>query len=418
MNVVRDQKVVATRGFDISAIRADFPILTQDINGHPLAYLDNGASSQKPRHVIDAVQQFYCQDYANVHRGIHTLSERATAAYEESRRKVQRFINARSHQEIIYVRGTTEAINMVAQSYARPQLQPGDTIVITTMEHHSNIVPWKLVCEQTGAQLRVVPINEHGELEIAALESVLNERTRLLALTHISNVLGTINPLKQIIAMAHEAGVPVLVDGAQAAPHSIIDMKALDCDFYAFSGHKMYGPTGIGILYGKENLLDKMPPYQGGGDMILSVSFDKTTYNHLPYKFEAGTPHIAGAIGLGAAVDYLTDIGMDQIARYEHTLLDYGHKQLATVDGLKIIGTAREKASIISFTLDGVHPHDIATVLDQQGIAVRAGHHCAMPLMQHLGLPATTRASFAVYNTREEIDRLVAALAQTKKLFS
>ena len=403
---------------DIDAVRADFPILSQQIHGYPLAYLDNGASSQKPHVVIDAVEQFYRHDYANVHRGIHTLSEHATAAYEQARRTVQRFINARSHQEIIFVRGTTEAINLVAQSYARPRLQPGDEILITTMEHHSNIVPWQLVCEQTGAQLKVVPINEQGELDVKALEALLNERTRLLAVTHISNVLGTINPIKQITTIAHQAGVPVLVDGAQAAPHTVIDVQAHDCDFYAFSGHKMYGPTGIGILYGKEELLDQMPPYQGGGDMILSVSFEKTTYNQLPYKFEAGTPHIAGAVGLGVAVDYLNAVGLDRIANYERELLNYGHEQLSAVEGIRIIGTAKEKASIISFTLEGVHPHDIATVLDQQGIAVRAGHHCAMPLMQHFGLPATTRASFALYNTREEIDRLAEGLNQAKAMFS
>lgn len=399
-------------------IRQDFPILDQMINGYPLAYLDNAASSQKPLAVINAIDHCYRHDYANVHRGIHALSERSTAAFEAARRKVQAFINAEYAEEIIFVRGTTEAINLVAQSYARPLLQPGDEIIITTMEHHSNIVPWQLVCEQTGVQLKVVPINEVGELDLEQLASLLNDRSRLLALTHISNVLGTVNPLAEIIELAHQHGVKVLVDGAQAVPHLAIDVQALGCDFYAFSGHKMYGPSGIGILYGKRELLERMPPYHGGGEMIEMVSFEKSTYAGLPHKFEAGTPHIVGVIGLGAAIDYLNDIGMQAIAVHEDKLLSYASEALADIKGLRIIGQANTKASIVSFILEGVHPHDIATVLDQQGIAVRAGHHCAMPLIKSLGEIATTRASFALYNTTDEIDRLAQGIAKAKELLA
>ncbi len=402
----------------VQQIRQDFPILDQMINGHPLAYLDNGASSQKPLAVIEAIDHCYRHDYANVHRGIHALSERSTAAFEAARRKVQTFINAEYAEEIIFVRGTTEAINLVAQSYARPLLQTGDEIIITVMEHHSNIVPWQLVCEQTGAQLKVVPVNDVGELDLDRLASLLNGRSRLLALTHISNVLGTINPIAEIITVAHKHGIAVLVDGAQAVPHLALDMQALGCDFYAFSGHKMYGPSGIGILYGKRELLERIPPYQGGGEMIEAVSFEKSTYAELPHKFEAGTPHIAGAIGLSAAIDYINGIGMQFIAGHEHELLGYASETLAEIEGLRIIGQAKAKASIVSFVLEGIHPHDIATVLDQQGIAVRAGHHCAMPLIKRLGEVATTRASFAMYNTPDEIDRLAQGIEKAKKLLA
>ncbi len=409
---------MAETSFPVQQIRRDFPILDQMINGYPLAYLDNAASSQKPLAVISAIDHCYRHDYANVHRGIHALSERSTAAFEAARHKVQTFINAASEKEIIFVRGTTEAINLVAQSYARPLLQPGDEIIITAMEHHSNIVPWQLVCEQTGAKLKVVAINEVGELDMEQMISCLNDRSRLLALTHISNVLGTINPIVDIITLAHKHGIAVLVDGAQAVPHLTLDVQALDCDFYAFSGHKMYGPSGIGILYGKRELLEDMPPYHGGGQMIQTVSFEKSTYAELPHKFEAGTPHIAGAIGLGAAIDYLNEIGMQFIAAHEDRLLDYASEALAEIKGLRITGQAKAKSSIVSFVIDGIHPHDIATVLDQLGIAVRAGHHCAMPLIKYLGVIATTRASFALYNTTDEIDRLVQGLEKAKALLA
>lgn len=408
----------APGGLDVARLRRDFPILDQEINGHPLAYLDNGASSQKPLAVIEAVEQCYRRDYANVHRGIHTLSERATAGFEAAREKLRRFINAASSEEVIFVRGTTEAINLVAQSYGRPRLQPGDEVIITAMEHHSNIVPWQLLCQQTGAELKVVPVTARGELDLERLAQLLTGRSRLLALTHISNVLGTVNPLAEIIDMAHAHGVAVLVDGAQAAPHQAIDVQALDCDFYAFSGHKMYGPSGIGVLYGKRALLEEMPPWQGGGEMIKTVSFEQSTYADLPHKFEAGTPHITGAIGLGAAVDWLDQVGLAAIAAYEHELLRYATEALGAVEGLEIFGQAADKASIVSFVVDGVHPHDMATILDQQGVAIRAGHHCAMPLIRQLGVPATTRASFAAYNTREEVDRLVQGILKAKELLS
>ena len=420
MNAISEQSNIKklTAGYSVQLIRKDFPILDQKIQGFPLSYLDNAASSQKPLAVINAIENFYRHDYANVHRGIHTLSERSTTAYESARQKVKMFINAAHKEEIVFVRGTTEAINLVAQSYARPHLRAGDEIIISTMEHHSNIVPWQLLAEQTGAKLKVAPINEAGELEMDKLTALFNTRTRLLAITHISNVLGTINPLCEIITAAHAHKVMVLVDGAQAVPHLLVDVQALDCDFYAFSAHKMYGPSGIGVLYGKQQLLESMPPYQAGGEMIKTVSFEKSTFAELPHKFEAGTPHIAGAVGLGAAIDYLTRSGMQSIAAYEHQLLQYATEALNTIKGLKIIGQARHKASIVSFVLDGLHPHDIATILDQYGVAVRAGHHCAMPLINSLGISATTRASLALYNTTEEIDRLVLAIEKAREFLT
>ena len=420
MNAISEQSNIKklTAGYSVQLIRKDFPILDQQIQGFPLSYLDNAASSQKPLAVINAIENFYRHDYANVHRGIHTLSERSTTAYESARQKVKMFINAAHKEEIVFVRGTTEAINLVAQSYARPHLRAGDEIIISTMEHHSNIVPWQLLAEQTGAKLKVAPINEAGELEMDKLTALFNTRTRLLAITHISNVLGTINPLCEIITAAHAHKVMVLVDGAQAVPHLLVDVQALDCDFYAFSAHKMYGPSGIGVLYGKQQLLESMPPYQAGGEMIKTVSFEKSTFAELPHKFEAGTPHIAGAVGLGAAIDYLTRSGMQSIAAYEHQLLQYATEALNTIKGLKIIGQARHKASIVSFVLDGLHPHDIATILDQYGVAVRAGHHCAMPLINSLGISATTRASLALYNTTEEIDRLVLAIEKAREFLT
>jgi cysteine desulfurase / selenocysteine lyase len=401
---------------DVAAIRRDFPILDQKVNGKPLAFLDNAASSQRPRAVIEAISSYYEHDHANVHRGVHALSQRATDAYEGAREVVRRFINAHDTKEIIFVRGTTEAINLVAQSYARPQLKPGDEILISGLEHHANIVPWQLVCEQTGARLQVIPITQAGEVDFAAFERLIGPRTRLLALAHVSNALGTVVPVEKFIAVAKRHGVPVLLDGAQAVPHAAVDVQALDCDFYCFSAHKMIGPTGIGVLYGRQRLLDAMPPWQGGGDMILSVTFEKTTYNQLPWKFEAGTPHIAGAIGLAAAIRYLENVGMSRIAAYEHGLLEYATERLPQVPGLRIIGTAARKAAVISFTLEGIHPHDIGTILDTEGVAIRTGHHCAMPVMDFFAIPATARASFAFYNTREEIDQLLAAIEHTRRL--
>jgi cysteine desulfurase / selenocysteine lyase len=402
---------------DVEAWRLDFPILQETIRGKPLVYLDNGATTQKPQSVIDSELHYYNHLNANVHRGVHDLSQRATDAYEAARTTVRRFINAGSDAEIIFVRGTTEAINLVAQSYARPLLKAGDEILITAMEHHSNIVPWQMVCQQTGAVLKVAPISDAGELDMAAYAKLLGSRTRLVAVTHLSNALGTIAPVEQIIALAHAAGVPVLLDGAQAISHLKVDVRALDCDFYAFSGHKIFGPTGIGVLYGKAALLNAMPPYQGGGDMIRAVTFEKTEYNELPYKFEAGTPNIAGAIALGAALDYVSAIGLDAIAAHEGDLLDYATGLMQAVPGLTIIGRAPCKASILSFTIDGIHPHDIGTILDHDGIAIRAGHHCAMPVMQRFGLAGTARASFALYNTRREIDVLVAGLHKVQEMF-
>jgi cysteine desulfurase/selenocysteine lyase len=404
--------------FDVQRVRADFPILKQRVYGRPLVYLDNAATGQKPQVVIDTVARFYAEDYSNIHRGLHALSERATAAFEDARGKVRRFLNAGADHEIIFVRGTTEAINLIAQSYARPLLQPGDEILISTLEHHSNIVPWQIVCQERGAALRVAPINDDGDILPDEYERLLGPRTKLVAIAHVSNVLGTINPIHQIIESAHRRNIPVLIDGAQAVPHLAVDVRDLDCDFYAFSGHKLYGPSGIGVLYGKTALLDSMPPYQGGGDMIRSVTFEKTTYNRLPYKFEAGTPHIAGAVGLGAALDYVGAIGLDAIAAYEHELLTYATERVAAVPNVRLIGTAKQKASVLSFVIEGIHPHDIGTVLDRDGVAIRAGHHCAEPLMQRFGIPATARASVAFYNTRADIDALVAGIHKVLEVFA
>ena len=406
------------RVFDVRKIREDFPILKQTVYGKPLVYLDNAATAQTPQTVIDAIDRFYLAQCANIHRGIHLLSERSTAEYEETRVKAQRFLGAAEDREIIFVRGTTEGINLVASSYGRKHVGAGDEILITAMEHHSNIVPWQMLCEEKGAVLRVAPINDAGEIVIEEFEKLLNRRTRLVSVSHVSNALGTVNPVERMIEMAHGKGVPVMIDGAQAAPHRKVNVQKLDCDFYAFSGHKLYGPTGIGILYGKASLLEAMPPYQGGGDMIRTVSFEKTTYNALPYKFEAGTPNIAGTIGLGAAIDYLNQLGLEQAAAYEHELLAYATKKVSQLPGVRIIGTAREKVSVLSFVIDGVHPHDAGTILDQQGIAVRAGHHCAMPVMERFGIPATTRASFAFYNTIEEVDALVSGIEKVQEVFS
>jgi cysteine desulfurase/selenocysteine lyase len=403
--------------FDPESIRGDFPILKQSVHGKPLVYLDNAATSQKPQEVIDTMTTYYSTDNSNIHRGVHLLSERATMAYEEARLKVQRFINAAESKEIIFTRGTTEAINLVAGSYGGANVKAGDEILITAMEHHSNIVPWQILCDQKGARLRVAPINDDGELILEELEKLINERTRLVSLAHVSNALGTINPLRAVVEIAHSRNVPVMIDGAQAAPHMKLDVQKLDCDFYAFSGHKVFGPTGIGALFGKASLLDAMPPYQGGGDMIATVTFEKTTYNTLPYKFEAGTPNIAGTIGLGAAIDYVNQIGIERIARYEHELLEYGSGALSQIPGLRLIGTAKEKAGVLSFILEGVHPHDVGTILDREGIAIRTGHHCAMPVMERFGIPATARASLAFYNTREEIDALVAGIHKVKEVF-
>ena len=417
VRTVADVETRAAQPLDVMAVRQDFPILHQKIHGKPLVYLDNAASAQTPRVVIDAIQKYYEENRANVHRGVHELSQRATDDYEGAREEVRRFISAADTREIIYVRGTTEAINLVAHSYGRPNVGAGDEIVISAMEHHSNIVPWQMLCDERGAVLRVVPINDAGELLLDEFEKTLNERTRLVAVNHVSNALGTINPVREIIAMAHGRGVPVLLDGAQAIPHMPVDVRELDCDFYAFSGHKLFGPNGIGILYGKRELLEEMPPYQGGGDMISSVTFEKTTYNDLPYKFEAGTPNVGDAIGLGEAIRYLSRIGMDRIAAYEKELLDYATQAVSGVPGVRLIGTAKEKASVISFVLDDVHPHDIGTILDREGVAVRAGHHCAQPVMDFFCVPATTRASFAFYNTREEVDALCRGIVKVKELF-
>jgi len=403
--------------FDVERIRQDFPVLQQTIHGKPLVYLDNAATAQKPRAVIDAIVKFYEVDCANIHRGVHELSQRSTAAYEETRSKVRRFLNARSNHEIVFVRGTTEGINLVTQTWGRANLKPGDEIIIAGLEHHSNIVPWQILCEQAGARLRIIPIDDRGDLLLEEYEKLLGPRTRMVAIGHVSNALGTINPVRRIVRMAHDAGALTLIDGAQAVPHMPVDVCALDADFYAFSGHKLFGPTGIGVLYGRADLLEAMPPYQGGGDMIRTVTFEKTTYNDLPYKFEAGTPDIAGGIGLGAAVDYVTRLGMDKIAAYEHELLLYATDALERIPGLHIIGTAREKAAVLSFVMQGIHPHDIGTVLDHQGIAVRTGHHCAQPVMDRYHIPATTRASLAFYNTAGEIDALVAGLYKVKEVF-
>ena len=383
-------------GFDVKKIRNDFPILHQIINGKPLIYLDNAATSQKPKNVIDAIETYYREYNSNIHRGVHTLSENATETYELSRLKIKNFINANSTKEIVFVRGATEAINLVAQSLGRDSLNENDEIIITELEHHSNIVPWQLLSQQTGATLKFIPINNKGELIEEEYKKLLNKKTRIVAVGHISNALGTINPIETIITMAHEYDAKVLIDGAQAAPHTLIDVKKLDCDFYVFSGHKLFGPTGVGVLYGKEALLEEMPPYQGGGDMIKTVTMTGTQYNDLPYKFEAGTPNIAGVIGLGAAIDYVNEIGLENISQYENELLDYVNQQASEITELKFIGTARQKASILSFTLDGIHPHDVGTILNNEGIAIRTGHHCAMPVMERFKIPATSRASFCI----------------------
>ncbi len=406
------------RNADITRCRADFPALAQTINGHPLVYVDSAASSQLPAVVIDTIEAYQRHDHANVHRGVHTLSSRATEAYEGARDRICAFVNATSRREIVYTSGTTESINLVAQSYCRPTLKPGDKILITHLEHHSNIVPWQIVCEQTGAQLLIAPIDQRGQVELDKLIIQLDDNVRMLAVAHVSNALGTILPLAEIIAEAHKRDIPVLIDGAQAVSHMPVDVQNLDCEFYAFSGHKMFGPTGIGILYGKEVLLDEMPPYQGGGDMILEVRFEGTTYNELPYKFEAGTPNISGAVGLGSAVDYLQLLGMDRIARYENELLAYLTEQLQTVEGIRLIGTARPKASVQSFLLKDIHAHDLGTILDRQGVAVRTGHHCAMPVMDFYGIPGTVRASLALYNNTQDIDVLVAGLGVAKEIFT
>jgi cysteine desulfurase / selenocysteine lyase len=403
--------------WNVEQIRKDFPILQQEVHGRPLVYLDSAATSQKPQVVLDALTAYYATENSNVHRGVHLLSEKATAAYEGARVRIQRFLNAEHAREIVFVRGTTEGINLVAQSYGRRAVGAADEILISTLEHHSNIVPWQMLCEERNAVLRVIPIDDAGQVELEAYEKLLGDRTKLVAVAHVSNALGSILPVKRIIEMAHRRGVPVLLDGAQAVPHGRVDVRELDCDFYVFSGHKVFGPTGIGVLYGRAELLERMPPFQGGGDMIKAVTFEKTTYNDLPYKFEAGTPHIAGAIGLGAALDYLQGLGLDQVAAYEGELLAYGTAALAAIPGLRLIGTAREKASVLSFTVEGIHAHDVGTILDREGIAVRTGHHCAMPVMQRFGVPATTRASLALYNTREEIDALARALGRVHEIF-
>ena len=403
--------------FPVEMYRQDFPILRQTVRDKPLVYLDNAATSQKPLQVIEVLDEYYRKYNSNIHRGVHTLSELATDAYENARRKIQNFINAESLKEIIFVRGTTEGINLVAQSYGRSKLRAGDEIIISTMEHHSNIVPWQLVCEQTGAVLKVIPINDAGELSMDDYKNLLGDKTRIVAITHISNALGSINPIAEITALAHAVNAVVIIDGAQAAPHTKLDMAALDCDFYTFSGHKLFGPTGIGVLYGKQALLADMPPYHGGGDMIKMVTFEKTLYNDLPYKFEAGTPYIAGVIGLGAAVDYISKVNLDSIQDYEHELLQYATRAVTTVPGLRLIGTAAEKASILSFVVDGIHPHDLGTILDHDGIAIRTGHHCAMPVMERYGIPATARASFAFYNTTEEVDKLITGIDKAKNIF-
>ncbi len=403
--------------FDVAALRSQFPILQREVHGRPLVYLDNAATSQKPRSVIEAERHYYEALNANIHRGVHTLSQEATDAFEAARDKVRDFLKARRREEIIFTRGATEAINLVAHSWGRSQLKPGDEILVSEMEHHANIVPWQLLCEATGAVLKVIPIDERGALVPGAVESMINARTRLVGITQVSNALGTINPVARIIRLAHAVGAVVLVDGAQAVPHLATDVTALDCDFYVFSGHKLYGPTGIGVLYGKQALLEKMPPYQGGGDMISQVTFKKTTYNDLPYKFEAGTPHIAGVVGLGAAIDFVQSVGLEAIAAHEDRLLAHATQLAEGFEGLKIIGTVPGKASILSFVLKGVHPHDIGTILDNEGVAIRTGHHCAMPVMDHFGVPATARASFAIYNTTAEVDALFGALRRVEELF-
>jgi cysteine desulfurase / selenocysteine lyase len=404
-------------GFDVERVRADFPILHQNVHGHKLVYLDNAATSQKPKSMIAAIVRYYEKDNANIHRGVHYLSERATEQYESARKVVRAFLHAAESREIIFVRSTTEAINLVAQTYGRQHLHAGDEVLITAMEHHSNIVPWQLICDEKLAKLKVAPINEKGEMILEEFEKLLTDRTKLVAVPHVSNALGTINPLRRIIELAHAKGIPVLVDGAQAAPRVPVNVQELDCDFYAFSGHKAYGPTGIGVLYGKAALLEAMPPYQGGGDMISSVTFEKTIYNKLPHKFEAGTPDMSGVIGLGAAIEYLNSLGMNEIEDYEHELLTCATEKVSAIPGVRLVGTAKEKAGVLSFVMEGVHPHDIGTILDQQGIAIRTGHHCAQPVMERFKIDATARASFGLYNTKSEIDALVAGIYKVKEVF-
>jgi cysteine desulfurase/selenocysteine lyase len=403
--------------FDVARVRAEFPILARDINGKPLVYLDSAASSQRPLAVLRAVEHYETRLHANVHRGVHSLSQWATAAYEGARETVRRFLNARSTREIVFVRGTTEAINLVANSWGRGHLQPGDEILITHLEHHANIVPWQMLCAATGARLRAAAVKPNGELDLDDFRKLLSSRTRLVAIAHVSNALGTILPVQEIVHLAHARGVPVLLDGAQAVPHQSVDVQAIDCDFYAFSGHKVYGPTGIGVLYARESLLSEMPPWQGGGDMILSVSIEASTYNDLPWRFEAGTPNISGAVGLGAALEYVDSLGREAIAAHEHALLELTNERLSALPRLRLVGTASAKAAVVSFTMDGVHPHDIGTILDSEGIAIRTGHHCAMPIMEWFGLAATARASFGCYNNTEDVERLVEGLKKVRKLF-
>jgi cysteine desulfurase/selenocysteine lyase len=404
--------------YDVQKIRRDFPILARDVRGKMLVYLDNAATSQKPQVVVDTITRYYQEENANIHRGVHFLSELATSKHDRARKLVQQFINAPHVQEIIFVRGATEAINLIAQTYGRKHVHSGDEVLITAMEHHSNIVPWQILCDEKGAKLRVAPINEAGELILVEFEKLLGPRTKIVAVPHVSNALGTVNPMRQIVELAHRHNIPVIVDGAQAAPHTKVDVKALGCDFYAFSSHKMFGPMGIGVLYGKTELLEAMPPYQGGGDMISSVTFEKTIYNKLPFKFEAGTPDVAGAIGLGAAIEYLNGIGMDRIAAHEHDLLTYATEKVSSIPGVRLIGTAKDKAGVLSFVMNNVHPHDVGTILDQEGIAIRTGHHCAQPVMERFGIAATARASFALYNTKDEVDVLAQGIKKVQEVFS
>jgi cysteine desulfurase/selenocysteine lyase len=405
-------------GLDVAKVRADFPILNQEVRGRPLVYLDSAASAQKPQAVIDAISRFYTYDNANVHRGVHTLSERSTIAFENAREKVARFLHAKSDKEIVFVRGTTEAINLVVQTFGRKNIGPGDEVLISALEHHANIVPWQMLCEQVGAKLKQIPVDTHGDLVLDGLEDLITPRTRIVAVTHVSNALGTVVPVKEIIRRAHAKGVPVLVDGAQSVTHFPVDVVDLDCDFYAFSGHKLFGPMGIGVLYGKKELLESMPPYQGGGDMILSVTLEKTLYNRVPYRFEAGTPDVAGAVGLGAAIDYVNQLGLDAIAAHDRELLAYAEQALSAVPGVRILGQARERSGVVSFVMEEIHPHDVGTILDREGVAVRTGHHCAQPLMQCFGVAATVRASMALYNTREDVDALVRGLHKVREVFA
>ena len=413
-------KTAATKmsNWDVEKIRMDFPVLSQTVNGKPLVYLDNAATTQKPRAVIDAITRYYEADNANIHRGVHYLSQHATQRYENSRETVRRFLNAAEPSEIVFVRGATEGINLIAQTLGRTRVRAGDEVLITAMEHHSNIVPWQILCEEKGAMLRVAPINDAGELILDEFARLLGPRTKIVAVPHVSNALGTINPLRQMVELAHRHNAVVVVDGAQAVPHLAVDVRALDSDFYVFSGHKLYGPTGIGVLYGKSALLNAMPPYQGGGDMILSVTFEKTTYNKIPHKFEAGTPDVSGVIGLAAAINYVNELGLDRIEAHERDLLRQATESLSTIPGIRLIGTAKEKASVLSFVMDGIHPHDIGTILDQEGIAIRTGHHCAQPVMERFGIPATARASFAFYNTREEVNALVKGIDRVREVFA